>query len=101
MSFEAAAESDPVAVLEADPEADLEADPQLWGDTQRPRGRAPSRWSCPGTAGLWSAIWRHYYLVTEDRGHSQVCVARPGRVEADCGAAWSGAPGWRRSHPRC
>ena len=67
LSFEAAVEADPEVVLEADPEAaaeadpeaGLEVDPQLWGDTQRPRRRAPSRWSCLGTAGLWSAIWRH------------------------------------------
>ena len=49
-SFEAAAVSGLA-------EADLEADPQL-GGTQRPRGRAPSHWSCPGTAGPWSAIMR-------------------------------------------
>ena len=46
-SFEAAAESGLA-------EADLEADPQR----PRGRGRAPSHWSCPGTAGPWSAIIR-------------------------------------------
>ena len=89
MSFEAA---------EADPEAGLEAD--LRGDTRRPRGRgrAPSHWRRPGTAGPWSVNMIIITWVTTYSGHSQVCGAErlAAGARADCRAGGSGAPAWSR-----